>query len=102
MSPSLPVVDSVADGVTESSGFCDGVFFTDQEAANTDETTCENLLKTTRVTSTLSPAEQRIQELNAMRAERVARRRNPDNIFLKAMHIVMPYGGILSSAFNLA
>ncbi|PWV09237.1 putative amino acid transporter [Trypanosoma cruzi] len=102
MLPSLPVVASVADGVTESSVFYDEVFFTEPEPANTDETTCENLVKTTRVTSTLSPAEQRIQELNAMRAERVARRRNPDNIFLKAMHVVMPYGGILSSAFNLA
>ncbi|ESL11522.1 amino acid permease, partial [Trypanosoma rangeli SC58] len=37
-----------------------------------------------------------------MRAERVARRRNPENMFMRAMHVVMPYGGILSSAFNLA
>ncbi|ESL12019.1 amino acid permease [Trypanosoma rangeli SC58] len=49
-----------------------------------------------------SLVERRLRELNEMRAERVARRRNPENMFMRAMHVVMPYGGILSSAFNLA
>ncbi|ORC84758.1 putative amino acid transporter PAT2 [Trypanosoma theileri] len=47
-------------------------------------------------------AQRRIMQLDKEREERVARRRNPDNIFLKAIQYVMPYGGILSSSFNLA
>ncbi|KEG11554.1 putative amino acid transporter PAT2 [Trypanosoma grayi] len=47
-------------------------------------------------------AKRRIKELDEERAARVARRRNADNCLQRAMHRIIPYGGILSSAFNLA
>ncbi|ORC84760.1 amino acid permease [Trypanosoma theileri] len=44
----------------------------------------------------------RIQILDEERAERVAKRRQPSNPIKKALHRIIPYGGIVSSGFNLA
>ncbi|RNF26384.1 putative amino acid permease [Trypanosoma conorhini] len=76
--------------------------FAEQELAALGSAECGGEVKAAVAPAALSLAERRLKELNEMRAERVARRRNPENIFLRAMHVVMPYGGIVSSAFNLA
>ncbi|KEG11555.1 amino acid permease [Trypanosoma grayi] len=47
-------------------------------------------------------AKARIEQLDQERAERVAKRRNPSNPVKKVLHRIIPYGGILSSGFNLA
>ncbi|CBH10705.1 amino acid transporter, putative [Trypanosoma brucei gambiense DAL972] len=46
--------------------------------------------------------EQRVHDEALERSRRVAKRRNPDNAFMKALHKIIPYGGIVSSSFNLA
>ncbi|RNF26386.1 putative amino acid permease [Trypanosoma conorhini] len=44
----------------------------------------------------------RIDSLNQERAERVARRREPDSTLKRLLHRIIPYGGIISSGCNLA
>lgn len=47
-------------------------------------------------------AKARIARFDEERADRVARRREPQNIIKRGLHHIVPYGGILSSGFNLA
>ncbi|KAK7199216.1 amino acid transporter [Novymonas esmeraldas] len=47
-------------------------------------------------------AQQIIAEDERDRKDRVWRRRNTTNPVLRALQVIMPYGGILSSAFNIA
>ncbi|ORC84759.1 amino acid permease [Trypanosoma theileri] len=47
-------------------------------------------------------AKLRIAQLDEERAERVAKRRQPSNPIKRALHRIIPYGGIVSSGFNLA
>lgn len=51
---------------------------------------------------TVDSVHERIAEMNEARRQMVWSRRHPDNVILKVFQWMVPYGGIVASAFSLA
>lgn len=51
---------------------------------------------------TVDHVHERIAKMNEERQKMVWSRRHPDNVILKMFQWIVPYGGIVSSAFSLA